>query len=245
MGCEPVSAALPIPTSLPISLPTSISIPGLPPISLPLGGSPSDPLEADAFLDLTLRLAQDPDAWPVLVHCHGCMDRSPAWMGIYRFLVEGRPLALAPALLLPLLALAARTHLGSEDTADVYGQGHSPGSVRNHRSALRAALGHAVGDPKALGLARGQLTLAAWQVKLDFHQLGHAPFQTLTSIYRTPVYSSAPSTPFLDELRGAARELLARRLADWDALDPENARLSRQALERVDPAFAAYRPVLS
>jgi hypothetical protein len=53
-------------------------------------GSPGDPLRADAFLDETLRLAQDPEAWPILLHCHGCMDRSPAWMGIYRFLVEGR-----------------------------------------------------------------------------------------------------------------------------------------------------------
>ncbi len=55
-------------------------------------GSPSDPLEGDAFLDQTLAFAQDPDAWPILVHCHGCMDRSPAWMGIYRFVVQGRPL---------------------------------------------------------------------------------------------------------------------------------------------------------
>jgi hypothetical protein len=52
----------------------------------------SDPAQADAFLDQTLALAQDPDAWPILVHCHGCMDRSPAWMGIYRFVVQGRPL---------------------------------------------------------------------------------------------------------------------------------------------------------
>ncbi len=55
-------------------------------------GSPGDPLQADAFLDETLRLSQDPNAWPILVHCHGCMDRSPAWMGIYRFVVENRPL---------------------------------------------------------------------------------------------------------------------------------------------------------
>ncbi len=57
-------------------------------------GSPSDPSElaSSRFLDETLRLAQDPSAWPILVHCHGCMDRSPAWMGIYRFVVEGRPL---------------------------------------------------------------------------------------------------------------------------------------------------------
>jgi protein tyrosine phosphatase (PTP) superfamily phosphohydrolase (DUF442 family) len=57
-------------------------------------GSPSDPSEAasSAFLDQTLALAQDRAAWPILVHCHGCMDRSPAWMGIYRFVVEGKPL---------------------------------------------------------------------------------------------------------------------------------------------------------
>ena len=47
---------------------------------------------SDDFLDLTLRLAQDPEAWPVLVHCHGCMDRTPAWVGIYQFVVEGKPL---------------------------------------------------------------------------------------------------------------------------------------------------------
>ncbi len=55
-------------------------------------GSPADGLESDRFLDETLALARDPDAWPILVHCHGCMDRSPAWMGLYRFLVEGVPL---------------------------------------------------------------------------------------------------------------------------------------------------------
>ncbi|HEU5117528.1 MAG TPA: protein tyrosine phosphatase, partial [Isosphaeraceae bacterium] len=55
-------------------------------------GSPSDPLEGDAFLNRTLELAQDPDAWPILLHCHGCMDRSVAWMGIYRFVVQKRPL---------------------------------------------------------------------------------------------------------------------------------------------------------
>ncbi len=56
--------------------------------------SPSDasPDASNAFLNQTLALAQDPSAWPILVHCHGCMDRSPAWMGIYRFLVQGRPL---------------------------------------------------------------------------------------------------------------------------------------------------------
>ena len=56
-------------------------------------GSPSDGMESDRFLDETLALARDPEAWPILVHCHGCMDRSPAWMGLYRFLVEERPLA--------------------------------------------------------------------------------------------------------------------------------------------------------
>ncbi len=55
--------------------------------------SPEDPDESDAFLDRTLAAARDPDAWPILVHCHGCMDRTPAWLGIYRFLYEGRALA--------------------------------------------------------------------------------------------------------------------------------------------------------
>jgi hypothetical protein len=57
-------------------------------------GSPSDPSPSasDAFLTQTLALARDPSAWPILIHCHGCMDRSPAWMGIYRFVVQGRPL---------------------------------------------------------------------------------------------------------------------------------------------------------
>jgi hypothetical protein len=54
--------------------------------------APNGALASDTFLDRTLALARDPNAWPILVHCHGCMDRSPAWMGIYRFLVQGRPL---------------------------------------------------------------------------------------------------------------------------------------------------------
>lgn len=57
--------------------------------------SPADPDLSDAFLTRTLAVARDPDAWPILVHCHGCMDRTPAWLGIYRFLVEGRPLVEA------------------------------------------------------------------------------------------------------------------------------------------------------
>ncbi len=52
----------------------------------------SDPTKSNAFLDETLRIAQDPNAWPILVHCHGCMDRTPAWWGIYRFVVKGDPL---------------------------------------------------------------------------------------------------------------------------------------------------------
>jgi hypothetical protein len=56
--------------------------------------SPGDSsLEASsAFLDKTLAAAQDPNAWPILVHCHANMDRTPAWMGIYRFVIQGRPL---------------------------------------------------------------------------------------------------------------------------------------------------------
>ena len=36
---------------------------------------------------------REPSSWPVLVHCHASMDRSPAWMGLYRFVVEGWTLA--------------------------------------------------------------------------------------------------------------------------------------------------------
>jgi hypothetical protein len=54
--------------------------------------SPSDVVSSDDFLDRTLRLACDPGSWPILVHCHGCMDRTPAWVGIYQFVVEGKPL---------------------------------------------------------------------------------------------------------------------------------------------------------
>jgi len=55
--------------------------------------SPNGAINSDRFLDRTLAAAQDPESWPVLVHCHGCMDRTPAWAGIYRFLIEGKPLA--------------------------------------------------------------------------------------------------------------------------------------------------------
>ena len=51
----------------------------------PVPGRP----QADAFLDRTLALARDPAAWPILVHCHACMDRTPAWWGIYQFVVAG------------------------------------------------------------------------------------------------------------------------------------------------------------
>ena len=48
--------------------------------------------ESDEFLDFCLSVATDPNSWPILLHCHGSMDRSPGWMGIYRFLVQGKPL---------------------------------------------------------------------------------------------------------------------------------------------------------
>ena len=44
------------------------------------------------FVAQTIELARDPKSWPILVHCHASMDRSPAWVGIYRFVVEGWPL---------------------------------------------------------------------------------------------------------------------------------------------------------
>src|SRR5208283_1973588 len=54
---------------------------------------PGDDPSGEAFIAQTLALAQDPSAWPILVHCHASMDRSPAWMGLYRFVIQGWPLA--------------------------------------------------------------------------------------------------------------------------------------------------------
>jgi hypothetical protein len=52
---------------------------------------PDDPT-GEAFVAQTLALARDPSAWPILVHCHASMDRSPAWVGLYRFVLQGWPL---------------------------------------------------------------------------------------------------------------------------------------------------------
>jgi hypothetical protein len=96
-------------------------------------GSPSDGLESDRFLDETIQLSQNPEAWPILVHCHGCMDRSPAWMGIYRFLVEGRPLA-------EIFAEIER-HRGSRPKAVV--------TLQYHRKLSSRAPEQCVADPTA------------------------------------------------------------------------------------------------
>jgi Tyrosine phosphatase family len=57
-------------------------------------GNPSrDGTGGDAFIAQTLELSRDPQAWPILVHCHASMDRSPAWMAMYRFVVQGWTLA--------------------------------------------------------------------------------------------------------------------------------------------------------
>ncbi len=53
----------------------------------------TDELSGTDYIAKTLAIAQDPSSWPVLIHCHASMDRSPAWMGMYRFVVQGWPLA--------------------------------------------------------------------------------------------------------------------------------------------------------
>ena len=58
-----------------------------------VGNEQGDDQSGEAFIAQTLALAQNPSAWPILVHCHASMDRSPAWMGLYRFVVQGWPLA--------------------------------------------------------------------------------------------------------------------------------------------------------
>ncbi|WP_165249949.1 protein tyrosine phosphatase [Paludisphaera soli] len=52
---------------------------------------PEDPTGVKCIPE-TLDLADDPANWPVLVHCHASMDRSPAWVGMYRFAKQGWPL---------------------------------------------------------------------------------------------------------------------------------------------------------
>ena len=58
-----------------------------------VGNDQDDDRSGEAFVARTLALAQEASAWPILVHCHASMDRSPAWMGLYRFVVQGWPLA--------------------------------------------------------------------------------------------------------------------------------------------------------
>jgi Tyrosine phosphatase family len=57
-----------------------------------VGNESKDGTGGDDFVARTLELSRDPATWPILVHCHASMDRSPAWVGMYRFVVEGWPL---------------------------------------------------------------------------------------------------------------------------------------------------------
>jgi hypothetical protein len=58
-----------------------------------VGNEPSDDPTGEEFIARTLEMARDSSTWPILVHCHASMDRSPAWVGLYRFAVQGWPLA--------------------------------------------------------------------------------------------------------------------------------------------------------
>lgn len=49
---------------------------------------PTDPTGVK-YVQEMLAIARDPANQPVLVHCHASMDRSPAWVGMFRFLVNG------------------------------------------------------------------------------------------------------------------------------------------------------------
>ncbi|MFO0888661.1 MAG: hypothetical protein U0790_05870 [Isosphaeraceae bacterium] len=54
-----------------------------------IGNEETEDPTGEAFIARTLEVARDPAAWPILVHCHASMDRSPAWVGLYRFSVQG------------------------------------------------------------------------------------------------------------------------------------------------------------
>lgn len=100
--------------------------------------SPSTVTSSDDFLDLTLRVAQDPDAWPILIHCHGCMDRTPAWVGIYRFVVLGEPL--------DEILRFIEAHRGYRPKASV--------TLLYNRVLPRLAPAHCLADPTAALLKR-------------------------------------------------------------------------------------------
>ena len=57
-----------------------------------VGNESPDGTGGENFVARILELSRDPKTWPILVHCHASMDRSPAWVGIYRFVVQGWPL---------------------------------------------------------------------------------------------------------------------------------------------------------
>ncbi len=93
-----------------------------------VGNDQGDDTSGEAFVIRTLTLAQDSSAWPILVHCHASMDRSPAWMGLYRFVVQGWSLAdalreiechrgLRPKASVTLLYNRVIPHLAPERTA--------------------------------------------------------------------------------------------------------------------------------
>ncbi|MEI7921919.1 MAG: protein tyrosine phosphatase [Planctomycetota bacterium] len=46
-----------------------------------------------AYVQSTFDEVRKPENWPVLVHCHGNMDRTPAWLGMYRFIDQSWSLA--------------------------------------------------------------------------------------------------------------------------------------------------------
>lgn len=57
-----------------------------------VGNTSTDVCGGEEFVARTIAIARDPSSWPVLVHCHASMDRSPAWVGVYRFVAQGWPL---------------------------------------------------------------------------------------------------------------------------------------------------------
>jgi len=79
----------------------------------------------------TLDVADDPANWPVLVHCHASMDRSPSWVGMYRFAKMGWPL--------DEVIRETERHRGSRPKASV--------TLLYNRMLPRLAPEHAATDP--------------------------------------------------------------------------------------------------
>lgn len=119
---------------------------------------PGDPTGVKCIPE-TLDFADDPANWPVLVHCHASMDRSPAWVGMYRFAKQGWPLAD--------VLREIEQHRGSRPKSSV--------TLLYNRMLPRLAPEHAANDPTAALLRKNAEGTPDPLEQLLARQAGAAP----------------------------------------------------------------------